>query len=849
MKVNLSAAGPLDKSVIRGHVAALAIMVTLSVAMTYPLAFRAWDTITNYGDPLLNTWIIAWDVHKLGSDPLNLFNANIFHPYTNTLAYSENLIGTAIIAAPLIVLTDNPVFAYNVIVLASFILSGLGAYLLAYRLTGSWYAGLMAGLIFAFSPFRFGQFSHIQLLTIQWLPFTFLSLIQLLDKRTLRYALLFALFTTLQCLSCVYYTFYIGIAVGLYLVYRVLLHWSERRPVDWVLLRRLAGALIVVMVVVGPVLLPYSTARMVVGERELEQQGGAAIENYLTMPRESLLGRIPPFNAHGVPVEETYFPGLVVLALLALFLATRQWRQPDHVEGKRTPMRREPLFFLLLGAIAFVLSLGPDLRLTVDGKSVLSPLPYAFLYEWLPGFKAMRVPARFAILTVFAWSILAAYAAAKLAHQRKVILQVILPLALTIEYLSVPVPTRPIEVGAQVPEVYRWLGSLNNKGTILELPSTTSPWFWEDAESMGRLARQQYLSTYHWHSTVMGYSGFYPPLFWESVDRVLTFPSTEALSYLRGMGVQYVIVHSDEMGPELWASFQHRLALFTDQLTLVKVVDDAYAYALNKPVRTAAEPKLDFHLPSIVSGKHYYAYIQIKNPNQGSFVHLIPQPYTVTYHWEGADGTAAQGVIEGRLPLVNAEGTDSIPLIIPYPPVSAARLQVTLEGLDQVVTATQQVLRVDSPLEEALCPPQNGERRMIRANLNFDDQMQLSHVTLTADTYRAGDSLDLTLYWQKLAAQPGEDIIVFVKLLNPQRSTDVAQRNLPPGVRRGPASSWSMGETVIDRHLLQLPTDLPPGQYWLIAGLYDSRAKKNLSVISEDGTRQDRVFETRITIN
>lgn len=138
---------------------------------------------------------------------------------------------------------------------------------------------------------------------------------------------------------------------------------------------------------------------------------------------------------------------------------------------------------------------------------------------------------------------------------------------------------------------------------------------------------------------------------------------------------------------------------------------------------------------------------------------------------------------------------------------------------------------------------------MIRANLNFADQMQLSHVTLAADTYRAGDSLDLTLYWQKLAAQPGEDVIVFVKLLNPQRSTDVAQRNLPPGARRGPASSWSMGETVIDRHLLQLPTDLPPGQYWLIAGLYDSRAKKNLSVISEDGTRQDRVFQTRITIN
>lgn len=830
---------------IRAHVAALAVMAALSIAMTYPLAFRAWDTITNYGDPLLNTWIIAWDVHKLSTDPLNLFNANIFHPYTNTLAYSENLIGIAVFAAPLIWLSGNPVLAYNVLVLFSFVASGFGAYLLAGRLTKSWYAGMIAGLIFAFSPFRMGQFSHIQLLTIQWLPLTFLALIELINNRILRYTALFALFLCLQCLSCVYYAFYTALAVGLYLLYRAFLAWIDHRPVDWLLLRRLAGALIMTMIVVGPTLIPYFSARAVVGEREPEQQAGAAIENYLTMPRESLLGRIAPFDAHGVPVEETYFPGVVVLGLLISPLVLRRLQGGD--EDCRAKQSREVTFFLILGALSFILSLGPTLRLTVDGEPILAPLPYTFVYEWLPGFKAMRVPARLAIVAVFAWSILAAYTAARLACHRRIALQIIIVVALMIEYLSVPVPMRPIEVGDRVPSVYRWLASLPQKAVILELPSTTSPWFWEDTASMGRLARQQYLSTYHWHSSIMGYSGFYPPLFWESIDHVLTFPSTEALSYLRGMGVQYVIVHPDEMEPEQWAAFQRRLALFADKLTLLRVIEGDLVYALNEPVQNPRNPDLELYLPTVTASEFYEGYIRVRNPNQGAFVCPVPETYTLTYEWSGSDGAIVRGSIEGLFPLTISEGVDSIPVMIPCPPMPLMELRATLKGLGQVATADQRVTRMESALVD-VPPPVSADEHILRADLNFGDQMRLSHVRLGADSCRAGDSLSVTLYWQRLEEEPGEDIIAFLKVLDPKSSETIAQINLPPASRRGPVSSWSVGETVIDRHLLQLPVDIAPGRYRVVAGLYDQRADRNLPVVSEDGTRQDSLFETAIAI-
>ena len=48
----------------------------------------------------LNEWIMAWVVHQLPRDPLQLFDANIFYPAKDTLAFSEPLIVPALLAAP-----------------------------------------------------------------------------------------------------------------------------------------------------------------------------------------------------------------------------------------------------------------------------------------------------------------------------------------------------------------------------------------------------------------------------------------------------------------------------------------------------------------------------------------------------------------------------------------------------------------------------------------------------------------------------------------------------------------------------------------------------------------------------
>jgi hypothetical protein len=76
-------------------------------------------------DPLFVSWIIAWDLHALATDPLNLFNANIFYPVQNTLVLSEHMIAGVPIFAPTYLLTGNLIFSYNTVFLLPFLFSGL----------------------------------------------------------------------------------------------------------------------------------------------------------------------------------------------------------------------------------------------------------------------------------------------------------------------------------------------------------------------------------------------------------------------------------------------------------------------------------------------------------------------------------------------------------------------------------------------------------------------------------------------------------------------------------------------------------------------------------------------------
>ena len=145
-------------------------LAAVTCAYTWPLpAFATSAVAHDRGDPLLVTWILWWTSHTV---PLTAawWNAPAFYPSAGVLAFSENLLSLAPITAPIIHATGSPLLAYNTAFLLSYVLSGLGAYWLAFVLTRCHGASFVAALAFAFAPYRLSHTQHLQLLSSYWMP-------------------------------------------------------------------------------------------------------------------------------------------------------------------------------------------------------------------------------------------------------------------------------------------------------------------------------------------------------------------------------------------------------------------------------------------------------------------------------------------------------------------------------------------------------------------------------------------------------------------------------------------------------------------------------------------------------
>ena len=130
-------------------------------------AFLSPDYKSGFHDPFL---LKGMDVaarrvaHAIAEDPADLYDANIFYPHRNTLAYSEANIVPGLLGVPAYLITRSPYATHNSVVLMGFIFSFLTAYALAHYLTRHTAASILCGIAFAYCPFIFARTAHIQLL-------------------------------------------------------------------------------------------------------------------------------------------------------------------------------------------------------------------------------------------------------------------------------------------------------------------------------------------------------------------------------------------------------------------------------------------------------------------------------------------------------------------------------------------------------------------------------------------------------------------------------------------------------------------------------------------------------------
>ncbi|HEY3384046.1 MAG TPA: hypothetical protein VGK32_19960 [Vicinamibacterales bacterium] len=299
----------------------------LEVAFAYPLSMHPWDTALRIGsDTDLYTWTLAWDAHAFLHRPLSIFDANIFYPAPNTLAFSENLIGAAFISAPVQWITGNPVLALNFAALSSGVLSGLGGYVLGRALGMSRLAAFLSGLIYAFGPPRFLRLGQLHLTTVQWIPFGLASLHRYLDGGRRRDLWMAVGFFTLQVLSSGHGAAFMAVAYVALLIYRVALG-DEVAPFRRLRDFGMPGLLLVLPIVFA--VLPYRSVQQE-GLRRTLDDWTATFESLLASPshlHQYLISLVPGLriNQRG---KAYLFPGVLPVLLAAIALWPRWRRAP-----------------------------------------------------------------------------------------------------------------------------------------------------------------------------------------------------------------------------------------------------------------------------------------------------------------------------------------------------------------------------------------------------------------------------------------------------------------------------------------------------------------------------------------
>lgn len=121
---------------------------------------------------------------------------------------------------------------------------------------------------------------------------------------------------------------------------------------------------------------------------------------------------------------------------------------------------------------------------------------------------------------------------------------------------------------------------------------------------------------------------------------------------------------------------------------------------------------------------------------------------------------------------------------------------------------------------------------------DFGGLIKLLGYTLKAEKVKAGDNLQLTLYWQALAKMD-TSYHVFTHLTD-ENDRILSQRDNLPVNDTYPTTKWRVGEIIIDGYEIWVQPDTPPGRHLIETGLYELTTGQRLPVLGgAAGTPQD----------
>ena len=537
------------------------VAVALAVAMTWPLSLHLRTHIAgDLGDPLFFTWQLSWIGHATFGDPLDLWQANIFWPLPDSLAFTDTLLGYA----PAAFLADRglgkAIITYNLLLLFALALTFLGTYLLARELGTGRLGGLCAGAAFTYAPWLVGHIQHLPIRSAGGIPLALYLLVRGYRRRSGRMVLAGWVVAAWQML--------LGLALGLSFAYlvailavlAVVLGWRNRRELltGGLLTATIGGVLVLGLATVLHVF-PYLrvTENHPESARSIAYVTGLSPtwRGFLAAPEESTVWgdaterARAPFRA---PSEQSLFPGVTVLGLAV-----------TGALGSVYP-RRLRRGLVAATVAAAVLSVG------IYREDAVTP--YRVLYELAPGWDAVRTSGRINLLTSLGLALLAAAGVVVVTRwlARRVRGRPRLRTAPTVVGLAL-VAAILVEGHGQV-----WVGDVPEPpaaheafgGPRLHLPGDISA-FW---------ARYIVWSTEDLQPIVNGYGSFEPTENLALLASIEGFPDAESVERLQEVGVRTVVLHREFAAGTPWESVVDRPI---DDLPLTREVEpDVIVYRL-----------------------------------------------------------------------------------------------------------------------------------------------------------------------------------------------------------------------------------------------------------------------------
>lgn len=532
------------------------VIMAATLLFFWPMAVRI-DSYSEGGDAMFNAWTLARNHNCImGNGCPDYTNGNIYFPHEDTMLYSETQLSAGLLTLPLFWINDNPIFAYNVWTIISTFLCGFFVYLLAkYLSRGNEWVSVIAGLVFAFAPFRMAAIFHLQNLSIFWLPLAILLILKYFDNKK-RWYLPALLFVLVMLFYASWYNLVFSVAA---LVVLLAGYWLFK-VVDFKKILVITSIIGLAGLATVPLALEFmrfskeTSAGFNIGDQLLYQ---SSLIDYVLPHEWTVVGNIfytinPDERRNAFSLDSYSYHGITLYILAAVLLVLVFINRKKTKEAfKRFGMI---MTFAAIGFVGFILSLGPLLKWKsshlygslADGIGLAIPLPYLLIDKLIPPITFIRGVGRWSVLFLLALCCLLAYLVYYVSKNRlykryKVVIMVLLSALVFVELAplhQIPMSPWPYSYNLKVPEVYRFIKDRPEINDLIILrgdndyPGTTMP-----------IARAEDVmwAGYHNRNIFNGYSGYTPPEYFHTYWDLIDFHADD-IPKMQQIGIKYIVV-------------------------------------------------------------------------------------------------------------------------------------------------------------------------------------------------------------------------------------------------------------------------------------------------------------------